>query len=81
MLTTLDIDDDVLLAAEEIARRSNTTIGAVISDLARQALTGMSLDPPSIPGPLAFYGFQPIATEGRLVRNEAIDRLREDEGV
>jgi hypothetical protein len=40
MRTTLDIDDDVLLAAKELAAIRRTTAGQVISDLARQALTG-----------------------------------------
>jgi hypothetical protein len=39
MRTTLDIEDDVLLAAKELARRGGTTAGRVISHLLRQALT------------------------------------------
>jgi hypothetical protein len=31
MRTTLDIDDDVLFAAKEIARREKKTIGKVVS--------------------------------------------------
>ena len=38
MRTTVDVDEDILLAAKEIARRRNTSIGKVISDLARAAL-------------------------------------------
>ena len=45
MRTTLDIDDDVLEAAKERARREHTTAGKVISDLARNALTA----PPRTP--------------------------------
>lgn len=37
MRTTLDIDDEVLRAAKEIARRRHSTAGAVISELARLA--------------------------------------------
>jgi hypothetical protein len=37
--TTLDLEEDVLLAAKEIARRRGLTMGKVLSDLARQALT------------------------------------------
>jgi hypothetical protein len=81
MRTTLDIDDTVLLAAKEIARRKNTTAGAVISDLARQALTGASQAPSGIAEPAAFYGFQPMPAEGRVVSNEMIDKLREEEGI
>jgi hypothetical protein len=38
MRTTLEIDDDVLLAAKEIAASRATTAGRVLSDLARKAL-------------------------------------------
>ena len=36
--TTLDIDDDVLQAAKELAENRRKTTGKVLSDLARQAL-------------------------------------------
>ena len=38
MRTTLDIDDDVLESAEELAVRRGTTVGRVLSELARSAL-------------------------------------------
>ncbi len=37
--TTLDLDDDVLLAAKELAVARGTTAGKVVSELVRQALT------------------------------------------
>jgi hypothetical protein len=36
--TTLDIDDDVLQAAKELAFNRRTTAGKVLSDLARKGL-------------------------------------------
>ena len=36
MRTTLDIDDDVLLAAKELAAAQVTTAGKVLSELARR---------------------------------------------
>ena len=36
--TTVDIDDDVLQAAKELAASRRTTAGRVLSDLARKAL-------------------------------------------
>jgi hypothetical protein len=39
MRTTVDIDDDVLAAAKDLARAEGRTMGQVISDLARRALT------------------------------------------
>ncbi|MEJ8838332.1 CopG family transcriptional regulator [Ramlibacter sp. AN1133] len=38
MRTTLDIDEDVLLAAKEHAARERKSLGAVISELARESL-------------------------------------------
>jgi hypothetical protein len=38
MRTTLEIDDDVLLAAKELAEAQRSTAGKVLSDLARKAL-------------------------------------------
>ncbi|HET9901279.1 MAG TPA: ribbon-helix-helix protein, CopG family, partial [Actinomycetes bacterium] len=40
MRTTLNVDDDVLLAVQERARREKRSAGEVLSDLVRQALTG-----------------------------------------
>lgn len=74
MRTTLSVDDDVLLAVQERARREKRTAGAVLSDLARQALTARPE-----PGPSTRHGFRPLPSRGALVSNELIDRLREDE--
>jgi hypothetical protein len=38
MRTTLDIDEDVLLAAKELAARDKSTTGKVLSELARSGL-------------------------------------------
>ena len=78
MRTTLDISDDVLQAARERARREKKTIGEVVSDLARAALTA----PPAAPtarSPKAIYGFRPFPQRGAIITNELIDRLREDD--
>ncbi|MEY3518574.1 MAG: hypothetical protein RLZ89_1434 [Pseudomonadota bacterium] len=37
MRTTLDIADDVLFAAKEIAKREKKTVGAVVSEWARRS--------------------------------------------
>lgn len=81
MRTTLDIDEEVLRVAKELARRSKSTAGKVISELARQALTGRSEAPSSVGELPAFYGFRARPAGDRLVSEEAIDRLREKEGV
>lgn len=79
MRTTLSLDDDILLAVKERARRENRTAGQVLSDLARQALTQQQTADPR-PGP-GFYGFEPFAHRGAAVSNALIDRLRDEEAV
>lgn len=78
MRTTLDIDDDVLQAAKDRARREKRTAGEVISELARRALTGL---PAGLAAhePKAHYGFRPFPKRGGIVTNERIDALREDD--
>lgn len=75
MRTTINLDDDVLLAVKERAQRERRTIGEVLSELARQALAGRV--PPQ--GPEQFHGFHPLPPRGRPISNAMIDRLREDE--
>lgn len=41
MRTTLDIDDDLLAAAKELARRQGSTADEVVSSLLRRALPGV----------------------------------------
>ena len=76
MRTTLNLDDDVLAVVRERARRERRSIGEVLSDLARQALTGRDL---AVADTTGFHGFHPLPHRGRLVSNDLIDRLREDE--
>ncbi len=78
MRTTLTVDDDVLLAAREQALRERRSVGSVLSDLARQTLTGqhrsnLGADAGEL------LGFEPFPSRGRAVSNALIDRLREDE--
>ena len=82
MRTTLDIEDDVLLAAKELARRDGTTAGRVISQLLRQALTQVPPSTTSNTGkPADVYGFRPFPSRGKVVTNAQVDRLRDEEGV
>jgi hypothetical protein len=45
MRTTLAIDDDVLAAARQLAERHDRTVGEVISELARKALSPARAQP------------------------------------
>jgi hypothetical protein len=79
MRTTLSLDDDILLAVKERARRENRTAGQVLSDLARQALTQQ--DASMNARSEGFYGFEPFERRGRAVSNAFVDRLRDEEAV
>ena len=83
MRTTLDIADDVLFAAKELARREKKPLGQVISELARRAFAQPAETPPSfhVAGPLAAYGIHPLPPRGVVISNELIDRLRDEEGI
>ena len=78
MRTTLDLDDDVLHSAKEIARRENKTAGQVLSELARRALT-QGATAATKREPAAVHGFRPFASRGAVVTNALIQKLR-DEG-
>jgi hypothetical protein len=78
MRTTLDIADDVLQAARERARREGKTIGAVLSDLSRLALTAPRGTRASNE-PRAVHGFRPFPKRGVVVTNELIDNLRQED--
>jgi Ribbon-helix-helix protein, copG family len=78
MRTTLSIDDDVLRAVKERAKRQRRSIGEVLSDLARQALTGQYNTGPGAT-PEAFHDFEPFPHRGPAVSSGLIDQLREEE--
>lgn len=73
MRTTLDIEDDVLSATREIARHRGLTMGKVLSDLARQALTIRTASETRHGVPLF-----PTQAEGALVTLELINQLRDE---
>lgn len=84
MRTTLDIDEDVLAATKEIARRQNVSAGKVVSQMLRKALTGQT-EPSSPKGSsrqgTSVTGFRPFPKGQAIVTNEMVDRLRDMEGV
>lgn len=81
MRTTLDIDEDVLQAAKELARAERKTAGRVLSDLARMALTSPDQSSESIGprGTVLKNGWYVLPRRsGAIVTNELIDRLLEE---
>ncbi len=82
MRTTLDIDDDVLAVAKEMASRQHLSAGQVVSRLLRQAMSGLdSAGVGAGSAARAVAGFQPFASQGVLITDAQIDALRDTEGV
>ena len=80
MRTTLDIEEDVLAAAKELARRQGTSAGHVVSNLLRVALSGRGDRADA--GSVLVAGFRPFgAANPQLVTNEQIDQLRDPNGL
>ncbi len=82
MRTTIEIDDDVLAAAKEMASRQRVSAGTVISRLLRQAMAG-TIDggqSSSISG-RSVAGFRPFPSQGVLITNAEIESLRDAEDV
>jgi hypothetical protein len=78
MRTTLDIDDDVLTAAKELAQRNGQTAGEVLSQLARRGLTS----PVAQKKRSAMRGGVPVLpSRGELITLEHIQRIRDEENV
>lgn len=85
MRTTLDIDDDVLAVVKELARRERLSAGQIVSRCVRQAFTGSISQGDNVDSSSGstsnITGFLPFPARGKLVANEEINRLREEEGL
>jgi len=79
MRTTLRIDDDVLLAVKERARREGRSSGEILTELARSALNSTASVDASESEPC--HGFDPLPHRGAVVSNELIDQLLEEEAT
>jgi hypothetical protein len=82
MRTTLDIDDDILGAARELAKAEGRTMGEVISDLARRALTQSSSAAPGFAEPATQFRTDdwPMfpSRGGPPVTNELIRQIQDE---
>ena len=82
MRTTLDIDDDILAAAKDLAKAEGKTAGQVLSDLARRALTTPSMVQPGWAEGQADYGEDIWVTlparTGVIVTPEHVKRVQDE---
>ena len=82
MRTTLDIDDDVLAAAKELARHEGATAGQIVSRLLRRSLTGLDTSTATLARTQSVAGFTPFAPRTEVITTQSdVDALRDAEGV
>jgi hypothetical protein len=84
MRTTLDIDDDILLAAKELARKDKVSAGRVLSTLARAGLgqAGAGGRPAARKQPaVSPLGIAVLPRRDELITNEHVNRLRDELGI
>lgn len=85
MRTTINIDQDVLIAVKELAQLEGSTVGVVLSRLARAVLAGstaiVSSNSPNVSELASVYGFRPFSKNGSVVTNESINQLKNREDV
>ena len=79
MRTTLDIEDDILQAARELAQREGSTAGQVISALARRGLAAGTNKPKK--SPRTRNGVPLLPSRGQVVTLERIEKLMDEEGI
>ena len=79
MRTTLDIEDDVLQAAKEMAGREGSTTGRMLSELARRGLAKLS----SVEKPNARVrgGVPVLPSRGEIITLEHVQQLMDQENV
>jgi hypothetical protein len=74
MRTTLELEDDVIQAAKQLARQRGATIGQVVSQLIRQGLEAK--DPPRMRNGVPLFVPKPGAPKPDLA---LVNRLRDEE--
>ena len=79
MRTTLDIDEDVLAATKEIAKRQRKPAGKLASELMREALQLRAGH--TLPKSSGLHGFRPIPSGRVPVTNELVNKLRDELGI
>lgn len=72
----MDIEDDVLQAAKELAKKEGKTAGQILSDLARKSLTADA--------PVKFTmrnGVPVFPSRGEIITVEKVRQIMDEEGL
>lgn len=79
METTIDIDDDVLQAAKELAQHEGSTVGRVISTLVRRGLAAQNANPESS----RLRNGVPVLPSrgGEIITLAHVQRIMDEEGI
>lgn len=75
--TTLNIDDDALQAAKELAHQRGTSVGTIISELARQGILGATRSEPTI----IQNGVPVLPLRNDVITPERVQRIMKIEAV
>lgn len=78
MRTTLDIDDDILAAARELARAEKKTVGQMISELARKALTAPDRSGMAEEGQSGLADWPTLPRRGGIVTSEQVRKIQDE---
>ncbi|MEK9812223.1 MAG: hypothetical protein VW440_04165 [Bordetella sp.] len=95
MRTTVDLDEDVLVAAKALSRAQRRTLGQVLSEAARKGILqggqgsplahskkSEGLNAGSASAQLARLGVHPFPyTGGPLATNQLVNQIRDQEGI
>jgi hypothetical protein len=83
MRTTLDIDDDVLFAAKELAAKERKTAGKVLSEIFRRGIQAGTPNSSTKQGEAYALknGIPVLPSRGEIVTIEHIRRIMEEEGI
>ena len=84
MRTTLDIDDDVLFAAKELAAKERKSAGKILSEIFRRGIRSADFGSLEVkPGEPFFLknGIPILPSRGEVVTTDRIQRLMEEEGI
>ena len=82
MRTTLDIDDDVLSAAKELAAKERKTAGKILSEFFRRALHAPAAAKSKASAKyLMKNGIPVLPSRGEVVTVEKVRRIMDEEGI